>query len=57
MMDINADLFQLSMHFLINKNSGSGIKNQNISKQVLAEELHKQLENLFGVLILLICNE
>ena len=35
-MDINADLLQWSVNFLI-KTSGSGIKNENISKKELAQ--------------------
>ena len=47
--------------------SGSTVKNENISKKELAEELHKPITKkfkkrkintlaIFGVLILLICN-
>ena len=41
MMDINPDFLQWFIHFLIKKTSGSGIKNDNMSDQQLAEELHK----------------
>ena len=40
-MDINMDLLQWSIFFLIKKTSGIGIKNENMSDQQLAEELHK----------------
>ena len=44
MMHINVNLFQWSIDFLIKKkNSGSGIKNENISNKELAEELHKPI--------------
>ena len=86
MIGINLDLLQWSINFLIKKTSatharsealatqnkfvGSGIKNENISNQELAEEeLHKPINRkfkktkcthflytIFGVLILLICN-
>ena len=68
-MDINADLLQFSINFLIKKTSGRGIKNENISNKELAEKLNKEIirkfekrkvhspfiDNIWG-LILLICN-
>ena len=68
-MDINADLLQFSIIFLIKKTSGRGIKNENISNKELAEKLNKEIirkfekrkvhspfiDNIWG-LILLICN-
>ena len=42
-MDINVDLLQWFIIFLRKKTSGSGIKNENMSEQQLAEELHNQL--------------
>ena len=47
MMDINVDLLQWSITFLIKKNSGSGIKNENIANKELAEELHKPIIRRF----------
>ena len=37
MMDINRDLLQWFLTFLIKKTSGSGIKNENISNKKLTE--------------------
>ena len=48
MMDINVDLLQWSINFLIKNTSGSGIKNKNISNKELAEELHKQVIKKFN---------
>ena len=45
MMGINVDLLKWFINFLIKKTSGSAFKNENISNEELAEELHK-LENL-----------
>ena len=68
-MDINVELLQWSIIFLIKKTSASGIKNENISNKKLAEELHKPIIRKFKkrkvhssvidniwVLILMICN-
>ena len=41
MMDINVELLHWLIKFLIQKTSGSGIKNENMSDQQLAEESHK----------------
>ena len=41
MMDISVDLVQWSINFLIKV--GNGIKNENISDQLLAEELQKPI--------------
>ena len=41
MMDINVDLFQCFINFLIKKTSGGTVKNQFISNKELTEELHK----------------
>ena len=46
MMDINKDFLQWYLNFLI-KTSGSGIKNEKISNQDLAEELHKLIIRKF----------
>ena len=43
MIDINVDLLQWSTSFLIKKNSGSGIKNENISNKQLAEVFQKPI--------------
>ena len=40
-MDINTDLLQCFIIFLIKKKFDSGIKNENISNKKFAEELHK----------------
>ena len=48
MMDINADLLQLSINFSIKKTSGNRNKNENISKKELAEELHKPIIRNFN---------
>ena len=70
MMDINVELHQWSITFLIKKTSGSDIKNENISNKELADELHKKyykikqekekytqlLYTISAVLILPICN-
>ena len=47
-MDINADLLQWSINFLIKKTSGNQNKNENISKKELAEELHKPIIRNFN---------
>ena len=41
MMDINMDLLQWFINFLIKKSSGGEIKNEIMSNKELAEELHK----------------
>ena len=46
-MDINVDLLQLSINFLIKKTSGSGLENENMSDQQLVEELHKPIIKKF----------
>ena len=46
-MDINEDLLQWSMIFLIKKASANGIKNENISNKKLVEELHKTIFRKF----------
>ena len=46
MMDINVDLLQRSVKFLIKKTSGKVIKN--ISNEELAEELHKPIIKKFN---------
>ena len=38
-MDINVDLLQWFINFLIKKTSGSGIKNENVCYKELANEL------------------
>ena len=48
MMDINMDLLQLSINFLIKKTSSSCIKNYNISNKELAEELNKPIIRKFN---------
>ena len=48
MMDINVDLLQWFINFLIKKTSGSGIKNQNIFNKELAKELLKQIFRNFN---------
>ena len=40
-MDINADLLQWFISFLIKKTSGRAFKNENMSKKELAGELRK----------------
>ena len=55
MMDINVDLLQWFIHFLIKKTSGgattlankSAVQNKNISNKELAEELHKTIIKKF----------
>ena len=42
------DLLQWSLNFLINKSSGSGIKNENIFNKKLAEELCKPINRKFN---------
>ena len=42
-MDINVDLHQWFINFLIKKTAGSGVKNENISNKELSEELHKTI--------------
>ena len=46
-MDINVDLFQWYISISKKKNSGNGIKNENISNKQLAEELHKSIIKKF----------
>ena len=46
-MDIKDVLLQWSIHFLI-KATGSDIKNENMSAQQLAEELHKPIIRNFN---------
>ena len=41
------DLLQWFTNFLIKKTSSSGIKNENISKKELVEELHKPIVRKF----------
>ena len=48
MMDINVDLLQWFINFFDKKASGSGIKNKNIPKKKLAEELHKSVIRKFN---------
>ena len=43
MRDINADLLQWPIKLLMNNSCGSGIKNEKISNQQLAEKLHKPI--------------
>ena len=43
MTDINVNLLQWSLNFLIKKTSESGIKNENNLNKGLAEELHKPI--------------
>ena len=47
MMDINVDLLQWSIHFLIKSTSGGTVKNEIISNKELAEELHKPIIRKF----------
>ena len=47
MMDINVDLLQWSVIFLIKKTSGGTDKNENISNKELAKELHKPIIRQF----------
>ena len=42
-MDINAELLQWYINFLIKKTSSSGIENKNMSNKKLADELHKPI--------------
>ena len=49
MMDIKEVLLQWFINFLIKKNSGSGIKDENMSDQQLAEELHKAIIRNFNI--------
>ena len=48
MIDINVELLQWSINFLIKKACGSGIKNENMSNQQLAEELLKPIIRKFN---------
>ena len=48
MMNIDVDLLQWSINFLIKKTSGNGIKNDNISNEKLADELHKLIIRKFN---------
>ena len=43
MMDVNVDLLQWLLDFLIKKTSGGAIKNEAISKKELANELHQPI--------------
>ena len=43
MIDVNMDLLQCFINFLIKRTSGSGIKNENISNTELMEELYKPI--------------
>ena len=43
MFDVNVNLLQWLTNFVIKKNLGGGIKTKNISRQELAEELHKAI--------------
>ena len=45
-MDIKVDLLQWSIHVLIKKNSDGAIKNENMSKKKLAQELHKAISKV-----------
>ena len=47
MIDINVDLLQCFINFLIKKNSVSGIRNENMLRQQLTEELHKPINRTF----------
>ena len=47
MMD-NVDLLQCFINGLIKNTSASGIKNENISNKILAEELHKPTIRTFS---------
>ena len=47
MMDLNVDLFQRFISFLIKETSGGGIKNKNMSDQQLTEELYKPVNRIF----------
>ena len=48
MMDINMDLLQWFINFFEKTTFGSGIKNENMSDQQLAEELYKPIIRNFG---------
>ena len=43
MTNVNVHFLQWSIHFLIKKTFGSGIKNENMSSKELAEELNKPI--------------
>ena len=47
MMDINVDLLQWFINFLIKKRSGSGITSKNISNKELVKELLKPIIRMF----------
>ena len=47
-MDINVDLLQWFINFFEKTTFGSGIKNENMSDQQLAEELYKPIIRNFG---------
>ena len=47
-MDINMDLLQCFINFLINKNSVRTVKNEIMSNKELTEELHKPIIRKFG---------
>ena len=49
MMDINVDLLQWFLIFLIKKTSGRGIKNKYISNKELAKELHRPIIRNFNI--------
>ena len=46
-MHINLNLLQWSINCFDKKNSGSGIKTENISNKELVEELHKPINRNF----------
>ena len=61
-MDIDRELFQWFIHFLIKKFVVKCIKNENISKEELEEELHKSIIKKFKTekynqLLLTICGD
>ena len=47
MTNVNVHFLQWSIHFLIKKTFGSGIKNENMSSKELAEELSKPIIRKF----------
>ena len=47
MIDVNADLLQWFINFLIKKSSDRDIKTENVSNKKLAEELHKPITRKF----------
>ena len=46
-MEMNVDLLQWSINVSIKKTSDGAIKNENVSKKDLAEELHKPIIKKF----------